>query len=305
MDASEFETHFQSAVDGKEAVYRDSRDKILEAGSAALPLLDEKTGSAEGWRTTLTASIIKGWITNRSAYEQCTGFAKGDYPFQGPGRPITGEHGSSDRSQRIHSLGTVVVPRILEMISKTGEYESQTEVDALMSALVAFKEPDSVPPVREIAESESADSHLRVLAITVLGEFDRDDTRDALLELLMKEENPEEIRGAAATELAELKDPRVLAPVETILTTEHAGEELKLDALMAMSDLADPRGVSILERLFQVEKNEVIIQSAVETLGEIGDSSSIGLLERIRREHSDEDIHEAVEEAIETLRSRG
>jgi hypothetical protein len=305
MDSDRFKTRFETAVTAQGKSYQNSKKAILDMGQAAIPRLEAEIERGEHWKNVLTAKILLGWLTHEALYEECTNFMQGIWPQEGKAVPIGGKPGATARANMIHSQGTDVIPRVLEMLTKTREYTDQIEMGGIMGALRYFHDPETTPPVIEVLESEEEDEHIRVLAVGVLGEFSDDDrARESMLGILLDEESSDRLRGTAGITLSYLKESRALEPLVGIVMDGKNSQSLRLDSFLALGELGDERAIEPLHKSLAAERDQVLLQAIIGALARVGDRSSIRALETASEVHKDEDITEATEDAIEEINDR-
>lgn len=301
---SNFEDLFQMAVTTSGESYKSYKTSILDMGQTSIPKLKEKIQKEDNWRGVLTAEILLGWLTHEALYKECSNYVKGVWPMKGLGRPITGKPNATARANMLYSLGSDVIPRLFEMLVKTGEYTNQTEMGAITGALRYFRDPKTIPPLIEILENEKEQDPLRVLVLGVMGEFDDDRTRESILKILSNKENSDQLRGSAGIILSSLKENRSLPPLTEIVRNPDNSQSLKLDAFLALGELGNEQAVKTLHDQLIYESDEVLIQAIISALGKVGNKSSIKILEEACKKYKDEDICEAVEDAKEEINDR-
>lgn len=303
MDLDYFEYHFQRAVLSQTESYKESRAAILEMGQAAIPRLQEKVQKETDWRSTLTAEILLGWLTDESLYKECHELVKGNWSMEE--LPVTGEPDAYVRSWVIYSRGEKILPRLLEMLIKTKEYTNQEEMGAIADALSRFSDPKAILPMMEVVEDDKEDEYLRVSLLWALGQFDDNEAKEFILKILLDKENSDQLRGTAGKILSIPfpKEERAFEPLIEIVLDNKSSQGLKLSALLALRYFGDERVLNTLYKLLPIEKDKDLLRVIIATIGDLGNLSSIEILDEAYKTIEDEGIREQIEYAKEQINS--
>lgn len=304
MNTDDFEQLFQQAAAARTARYEAARSRLVNLGAEAVPLLEEKARAEDDWRSVFTATVLLGWIQTPAVYEECSRYVRGDFEMGGIGQPIGGSPGISARATKLYALGEAAVPRLVEMLLKTKEYADKTELASITEALRLFLDPATIPPLMAVLADTEEDELPRVLAAGVLGQFDDDDVRTLLVDVLTDSDNGDQLRGTAAVMLGTLGEAQAVEPLVEIAVSSGQGQALRLDALAALGELADPRAAEPLQVSVVGETDRVVQLSMINTLGKVSTAAAIPLLNDLCAREEDEDLCEAVEDAIDEIQER-
>ncbi len=300
MQTDQFEVAFQRAVQETGVPYSRARQDILDMGTQALSVLQSKQMVSADWQTTLVSAILIGWLTRPDLFHQCAQYARGNLP----GRlPITGKFTAAQRANAIARLGPDTVPRILEMLLKTREYQNEEESAALFGALVRIGDKSAVLPLIELLHT-SRDTAIKTMTAGTLGQLRDPRATPPLRDVLLDEGQPTALRATAALSLGELRDEGVLRPLQDILLEETNSVELRKAAARALEKLGNVQASrALVESLNKIE-DLVLLQIVVEALGKLGDEAALEPLHNLANTHEDEFIQEAAQEAQAQIRGR-
>ena len=197
MTKEEFEHHFFVVVEQTDAPYLEARQRILNMGSQATPWLEQKRGSSANWKNTLGVEILNGWLNERSKFELCKTYVKGNLP----GRPpITGKFTAVQRAKAIANLRVSVTPCLLEMLLKTHDQTKPEENAAIFGALARLGDKRSVEPLLHLLGPGNAEE-MRLSAAGVLGQLQDSRAIAPLLSIVRDRAQPEALRATAALSL--------------------------------------------------------------------------------------------------------
>lgn len=306
MDNAQFDSSFQAAVNDTGEPYLKARTTIIDTGAQAIPRLKARQTPSADWKTGMVADIMLGWLTEKDLFEKCTRYVKGDLPGE---PPITGKFTLLDRAKAVANLGKDVVPRLLEMIIKTREASDIDETGAVFGALSLLGDQRAVMPLLELLQSEK-DADRKIGAASVLGRLRDVIAVQPLQGILLDGKQPTALRATAAVSLGELRDLRASVPLQNVLLDKTNLLELREAAVRAIDILGDPGASGALVRalpqaLAEADEDDPSFPLIIiETLGKLGEASSLALLNDLAKKHSDEFIREAAQEAREKILMR-
>ena len=299
MTSDEFDLQFQAAAKETGPVYVKARDGIVGMRHAALPSLQAKRQGGD-WQSLLAADILSGWITNKDLFDRATEFIKGNLPGK---PPITGQFTPEQRAKVTAQLGRDVTPRLLEILSKTREFGTGDDRQALFGAISILRDSRAVPVLLELLAT-SEDSGLRVLAADSLGKLE--DLRAApALEAIMKDPSQsKELRGVCAIGVGQLRTPNASALLQGILLDQ--GEDLALlkSAARGLSRLGDTQATATLLQALDRNADVELTLILIDTLGELGNASCLPALRRLASNHPDRFVRESARDAQELVAER-
>jgi HEAT repeat protein len=298
MDQQRFEAEFQKAVVSHGREYLEARERILASGAAALAMLEPRQRSPD-WKTALVAEILTGWVRDASRFELCTRYVAGHL---GGRPPITGQFTPNQRISAILQLTRAVVPRLLEMATKTREFGTDAEAGAIFGSLIRFRDPRAVPPLIELLHDP--DGRIRELAANSLGELGDRRGVPALLELLRDARRPPREREAAAMSLGTLGALEASAELEAVITDERADASFRTTAARSLVELKGAQASLILNQVLVTTADPVVVSAVIELLADAGDTSSVPALRGLEQSHADPQIREAARAARERAEER-
>lgn len=298
MDKQQFDTEFQIAVITTGQEYLKARDNILASGPAALAML-EPIKQSQDWKSALVADILTGWLTERSRFDQCTQFVQGKLS----GRPpITGQFTPNQRISAILQLNRLVVPRLLEMATKSREFGAESETAAIFGSLTRFKDFRAVLPLIELLQDP--DGHIRELAASSLGELEDRRAVPPLLDLLRDEGHPAHEREAAGMSLGTLGATEASADLEKIVVDERVDSSFRTTAASSLVEIKSAQAVPLLNQVLRKTPDQALASALIEMLADAGDSSSIATLRGVEQGHADPQVREAAKSARERIEER-
>src|SRR5512145_531975 len=206
MANGDFTQQFQICVERDGSEYVAARDAILADGAGVRPQLVPKLDSAD-WREQLAAQILIGWIDQRPLFERVETIVSGRPTGPRVVMPITGMAPAVQRARTLARQGAAVVPRLLEMLLKTGEYLATETLQAITQALELLNDERAVLPLADLV-GRPANNQARVFALNVLGVMHDPRAFDAVQTAFARQENEPIVRGAAAVALGLLADRR-------------------------------------------------------------------------------------------------
>lgn len=162
MTGEEFEDRFQDCARTTGEEYVTARDTLLAEGISISDSLRAKLADA-GQRT--TAEILLGWIARKPTYVEVKPMMQ-RLKTAGPrGRTVTPSH----IARTLAGLGPSVVPRLIEMLTKTDEAATGSDPQIVMQALGYMRDRRAVQPLLGLMRS-TGDGEVRVLAMATLGD---------------------------------------------------------------------------------------------------------------------------------------
>jgi HEAT repeat protein len=298
-ESSNLDTEFATAVAQEGDAYRAARDAILERGEPALAFLELKQSSAD-WKTSLTASILAGWLKNRDLFDQCTAAILGH--LFGP-IPITGSFPANRRIAAVSRLGKAVTPRLLEMAMKTRERGDTEQTSAIFGSLVALDDPRAVGPLIE-ALKPSPDESLREWAASTLGPLQNIRAVTPLIAVLRTPAAPEMLRAAAAASLGTLGAREALPRLRAVAADVRANLGFRKAAVSAIGELGDADSAAGLLGTLASTHDLPFQLLVLITVGDIGAANVVPALRKIEHDHAEEPVRDAAKEARERIQER-
>ena len=299
MADGEFSQLFQTCVEREGSAYIAARDAILALGEAVRSQIAAQLNASD-WRAQLVAQILAGWLDHRTLFEQVATRVEGRPSGSGRVAPISGTFAPAQRAQSLASMGTVIVPRLLEMLLKTREYSGAAELQAILQALSALHDDRAVLPLADLVRQRAPDS-ARVFALGVLGAMRDARAFDAVQLAFTRLENSPAVRGAAAVALGLFGDRRATATLLAALRDPTENTGVRRHVARGLGHLADPAAGDALAGLLQSERSPEMALTVVQALGKLGGASAIAALEETGRTHADATIRRAAEEARRSL----
>lgn len=300
MDRSQFETGLRDATRQTGAEYLDTRRAILDAGPAVLTFLGSTQVPATDWKTALVVAVLAGWLTRKDLFDQCTRYVEGDLP----GRPpITGKFSAIQRATTVARLGPDVVPRLLEMLIKTGEGNDAERAAAIFGSLVRIGDTRAVPPLIDLLAPPN-EENTRVMAAGALGQLHDPRAAAPLRTVLANTSLSPGLRATAALSLGELRDSGSLKMLQGVLVDGAQNPEVRIGAARAIGKLGDSSVAGALSQALTTSHDLVLLQVVIETAARLGDQSSLPMLSDLASHHEDEFIREAAENAREEISRR-
>jgi HEAT repeat protein len=300
MSDGQFEALFQQCLTQTDAAYRSARDALLALGPAAVAPVEAKAGQPD-WRTQMVAGILRGWLTQRPLFERVMADARADWVGRSPGRPVAGTLSSTRRGAMLTSHGPVIVPRLLEIVTKTHEYAPANgeALEAVMVALGYLRDQRAVLPLAELTRS-SPEPGLRLLALGTLGALGDPRAFDAAQAVMADRDQSPVVRGAAAICLGQLRDRRATAALLAAAQDTSEASVLREDAVRGLGYLGDPAAAATLAAVLRAG-DERLALAAVDALGKLGDAAAAQTLEEAARDHTQVAVRQAARDAREGL----
>jgi len=293
--AIDFDKVFQKAVESEGGDYLAARDQLILAANGDV-FLKKEIGNPQ-WERRWVARIADGWRTNAPLYDRTNSYIDGK--ITGP-LPITGKFGIDKRAKKVESLGADVVPRLVEIIWKTKEYQDAERISTVFAALTRLEARDAIPPLRSLTHRGVPELY-RGKAIATLGyltdkasapEFQsivkdpletiyiRDtalrayvrtsasNPADLLIDVLRDAKNPASLRNTAASLLVYQEDDRIKDVFHHILKGTP-DEELQKTIIDGLGRHGDKESMQLLEDLMQTTTNDatkMIIEDSIDSI---------------------------------------
>jgi HEAT repeats len=299
MNDTTLEAEFLRATAQTDESYRAARQAILDRGASALAFLRASQSSPD-WKVALTAAILVGWLQHRDLFDRCTEAIRGN--FEGE-RPITGYFLPKQRIAVVRSLGNTVVPRLLEMVTKTHEFGSLEANTSIFGSLIALKDDRAVLPLIEVVNSRYPEQ-VRELAAGTLGELGDHRAAPSLRALLNNSDQPETLRAAAGMSLGLLGAKEAVADLRAVLTDQACGLELRKAAVRALDHMGDHQSAGAMLEAFARTDNLVFQLTLLSAVADLGSSVNVPAIQHIEHAQYDSSVQEAAREAREAIEER-
>jgi hypothetical protein len=299
MSDGQFEALFQRCLTESNAAYVSARDAVLALGSAAVDLVEAKAREPE-WQSRSVAEILLGWLTQRPLFERVMQDARAAWLDGAQAKPITGELTPARRAAILASHGPAVVPRLVEILTKTHEYATGVELQVIMLALDYLRDPRAVMPLVELARVP-ADEGLQTLVLGTLGTLGDDRAFDVAQAVLTDRGRGPVVRGAAAVCLGQLRDPRAAGALLAVVQDPTHGSVLREGAIRGLGYLGDTSAGATLATILQEAADEQLALAAVDALAKLGDRTATEALEEVARSHDQVAVRRAAQDAREGL----
>jgi len=303
MASHDFEKWFSAAVASNGVKYVEAREKIVGGGPSALEFLSRKAAKRDDWKTSLTAEMILLWIRDQRLCNHVTELMKGHIVTKVPAIPAGGEWSASRRAEEIAAYGQTVTPRVLELLTKTREYSSQNEWQALFNAITRLKDRRALPPLVKLMDSPER-QEVKIAAAYTLGQLGDIRAVEILLTNLLNHSNGIELRKTCAISLGLLKDVRAIDPLLEVFRNEANEIVLRAKATSALGILGDVRAALPLAERLEKEQNVALLQEILWALADIGDRSCLPMIERVAKSHPDKFVRKDAEDARDSILRR-
>ena len=297
-----FDKNFPVMIAKVGADYLQARDQLLKLGATErahlLERLETLLTNSSDWEEKVSAETLRGWLNNATLYQTCLQYMQGNLPGIVPLPGFTAQH----RAKAIATLGTEITPRILEILRKTHEDKNDTEQAALFGALIYLKDINSLEPMLALMSQQQPPA-IRSQTIGVLAVLDDPKGLAALITIILNPEEAEELRTRAIRALARFSAPESSSVLMEVLTAAVSTLEEKQAAADALHSKGDPVTRSAVVTALSSEQDYLLQATLIQTLGRVGASEDIALLENIS-EKGDIEIQDYVRFAIEEIRGR-
>lgn len=299
---STFEHAFDRAVQERGEAYRKARQEIIGLGACVkLPL--EQRGGAKRWQVSLTAETLLGWLETPAVYEECADALRAKWAEDDVVPSMSGSVSASVRAEVAAARGPVVVPRLIEMLTKSMECNGRAEQSAAMIALSYLRDRRATMPIAEIA-GEWTDHAMRLMAVSTLGVLGDQRSVPALLGLLADPSEDAELRGEVAAALGAIGDPRAFDRLGVILLDETEPTGLRVRVAHALGRLHDPGANTILLQMVETPAHTELLVAVVSALEQTGDRSALPALEKLAETHAARLVRQAAADAQSAIRER-
>ncbi|WP_235031013.1 HEAT repeat domain-containing protein [Nonomuraea solani] len=308
MTGAEFEQLFQTCVNETREPYAVARDALRDQGDEAVPPLLAKVSesSDDDWLPRIVAQMVLGWIVRTDLYEQVGHILRRPGRTAGP-RPVSLVPAPTAAAVALSGLGADVVPRLIEILVKTHEWDGERESSAVMLALDYLRDRRAVMPLLDLA-APGGDARRRMLAMSTLGGLGDQAAFEVAKQALDDRGNSARLRGMAAVCLGRIGDPAAgqalraaaAAPVarNAAVTTEDL--ILRQSAIRAMGYLGAPGDATELKEMLDQESNVALGLELVGALTRLREPEAL-------RQCGNENtvVREAAEEAARSLSGPG
>ncbi len=299
MANGDFAQLFQTCVTRESTEYVVARDAIIALGAAVRPQLQAKLEAAD-WREQLVAQIVIGWLDNRQLFEQVTSMVQGIPSPRSLTLPISTTFSPGDRTRGLRELGTVIVPRLLEMLVKSKETFDVAEIQTIGQTLNALRDPRSVMPLNDLVGSRTSEP-ARIFALGTLGTMKDPRTFQTVQSVLANQQNSSDVRAAAAVAFGMFEDRRATPVLLALLRDTTEDEAIRRHAVRGLGLVGDASASEALAGLLRGEQPEQMALTLVQALGRLGGPIAIAALEETGRSHADQGVRQAADGARRTL----
>lgn len=203
------------------------------------------------------------------------------------------------RSIAAEALGKLGDKRSVEpLIKALGDTDWGVRVDAIF-ALGRMKDlsAEAIPDIIKTLKDE--DETVRLTAAKILGEFEDPIAVDPLCDLL--NDKNERVKTSAIVSLGILGDEKAIKPLGEVMEKDKS-EFVKVAVIQALREIKGEQAISLVISSLD-DKNTFVRLYAVTTLGKIGNKEALTALEKMAKTEEDPDIKEAIDKAIEEIKS--
>ncbi len=173
---------------------------------------------------------------------------------------------ASGKSELLKVAGSELLAWAVEVL-EAGDFQERWEVAKLFPSLGT----EAIAPLIAILRDEDAEEELRWFAARILGQFDRPDCIEALVEVLQTSES-EELSAMSAQALTGIGASAIAALTELL-----AREEWRLLAARSLAQIGTPEAIEPL--LFAVKDASVQVRTtAVQAIGNFRDDRALPVL---------------------------
>jgi HEAT repeat protein len=300
MANGDFAQLFQTAVESEADEYMDARDALLELGEALLreriaPKLD-----ATDWREQMVAQILEGWLDDGALFDQVTVKVKGVPDSEEITTPINHTYSPRGRTEDLVAMGQQIVPRLLEMLMKSMEYQDTAELQTIVQTIEALEDHRAVLPLVDIASHRQLEP-ARVFALATLGALRDPRAFETVESAFANLQNSPGVRSAAAVALGMFADRRATPRLLATLRDPTEDGAVRRYAARGLGYLGDPAAGEVLAEMLRTEQPRPMALTLVHALSKLGGPTAIAALEETGRSHSDQSIRQAAEGARRML----
>ncbi len=294
--AIDYNKVFEKAVESEGEDYLNARDQLIIAPNG-LDYLRQEAMNVK-WERALTARIVTGWRTNAVLYDKANQYIDGK--ISGP-LPATGEFGIHQRVLEITNLGKDVVPRLVEAVWKTKEYQDDTRVGTVFAALQKLDARDAILPLRLLMDSKTSESY-RGRAIATLGHLRDKDSATAFKNIASNHSETDYIRNVAITAYVDsAKDSASPLLIELLLDTKNP-LSVRDTAASLLVYQEDDRIRDVFHHVLKGKPDEELQKTIIDGLGRHGDKESMQLLEDLMQTTVDDATKMIIEDSIDSIR---
>jgi HEAT repeat protein len=297
MSDGQFEALFQRCVAESDAAYTSARDALLALDTVAVEPVQAKALGPE-WQTKTVAEILLGWLQTRPLFEQVMPAIRGADGAQV--RPISGELTPARRAAMLANRGVAIVPRLIEILTKTHEYTTGDELQILLLALDYLRDQRAVMPLVELVRDPDDDG-LQALVLGTLGTLGDSRALDVARTALEDRGRRPIVRAAAAVCIGQLGDRQAVGALLAIVQDPGQALVLRESAVRALGYLGDRSAGATLAVILREAADERLALTTVDALAKLGDHAAAETLEEAARDHALVAVRRAARDAREGL----
>ncbi|KAK4538239.1 hypothetical protein CDCA_CDCA16G4264 [Cyanidium caldarium] len=153
---------------------------------------------------------------------------------------------------------------------------------------------------------EDVDSQVRYAAVTLfatVGGYDRQRTKEAMLQVLRNEQEEATVRAGASDTLGALRMHEVLPDLEDAFRNSKDWV-VRFSVIAALGELGAREAFPLLEEALQLGAEEPLVQlAAIGALGDLGDPRALPLLEPLLQS-KDRSVAERAQIALDILKTK-
>lgn len=302
MSPDDLQQLFDRAVEEVGDDYCAVRKAVRERKDDVETALREKT-QEEDWRIARTAEMLLGWRTRQDLFEQCAADVRAEWAKKEKAKPISGQVDADRRAMVIANHGEEVVPRLLEMITKSYEAEEDVEQDTVLLALGYLRDRRATEPLLYLLE-RSADDDLRRMVVRALGMLEDPRANEPMIQLLQAKPEPAALRGEAIGALVRLRTRQAAGPLQELLVDRKADMELRQRSAQALGRLGDASATPALVQAIQTEHYRDLHYFSILSLEKIGDRSALPAVNTVLHLYPDSTMQSAGRKAKAAIESR-
>ncbi|MEV0619069.1 HEAT repeat domain-containing protein [Nonomuraea sp. NPDC050404] len=202
MTVEEFEELFASCVRESGSAYVAARETILSTPDDPVVRVGlRRKASSSDPETATNAGILLGWLMHGHLYRMAASV------MEDRAGTIVGLTPAPGRlALELTALGRSIVPRLVEMLTKSREFSSPTDIRIILQALVELHDPAAIGPLLRFFDTVRDDAtRVPVLtALSTLGDTGDPQVTAIARRLLDDEEQKPALRGTAALCLGSL-----------------------------------------------------------------------------------------------------
>lgn len=291
MNRGEVREALHALGEASGAEYVAIRQRLVAQGERILPWLADEERSHD-MRRAVDASIVRMWIEHPHHIRACDGVldrsihVPSDYPHQEEGARVA----------TLIRVGPILLPRLYEVLFRTGEYErGPEELARRVLRGLAFRTPTAQEPLRAAMGDPSIALQRRTEMADILWEAYSDPRTTAFAEALAwDEDTPPRARAWAINFLADRDDMWVLTLVHRLLDRPTIEQSVGWACVEAIGQLRDAFGAQrLLQMLIDRTWPDEIRSSMPGPVGDILGTAALPALRRIAETDPSERVREA------------